>query len=261
MSITLNKTTNILTIAASDPSSGAGAQANLKTIHSLGGFALTAITALTAQNTLEVTDTYPTSCTNLKKQLDAIAKDIPIHAIKVGMLFHKDLIDVVGSFLKKHVHIPIVLDPVMVSTSGSTLLQEDAKVQLVNKIFPNVSVITPNLNEAKRITNSQNIETIFKKLQLLTDGAILVKDINPKSRMAEDILQSHGKQYIFKAKRIQSNNTHGTGCTLSSAIATFLAFDNSLIPAVTKAKKYITKAIEKSQSLQFGHGHGPLLHL
>ena len=255
------KTINVLTIAGSDSSSGAGIQADLKTIHSLGGFAVTAITAITAQNTTGVSAIMPVSAGIIHAQLSSLYDDIPIHAIKIGMLFNEAIIDEAINFLDKVKNIPIVIDPVMVATSGSRLLEPDAEHKLIHHLLTKATIITPNLKEAAVISSEHKLKNIIYKMKNLFVNPVLIKDIEPDSTKAKDLLIVNNKEHIFLSKKIISNNTHGTGCTLSSAIATYLAQQLPLIEAVSKAKRYIEEKILLSQPLVFGQGHGPLLHL
>lgn len=254
------KPINILTIAGSDSSAGAGIQADMKTIHSLGAYALTAITALTAQNTQGVVGIQSVSADFMSQQLNTIAIDIPIHAIKVGMLFNDEIISAVADFLSKQPEIPVVLDPVMVATSGDLLLEPQAKIALIDMLFPLATVVTPNYQEATVIANADELSEISQHFSRMNQ-AVLIKDCEPKSSEAIDCLVHGENQQHFSSPRIKSRNTHGTGCTLSSAIATYLGYGYPLVDAITEAKRYLSELIKVSQDLSLGKGQGPMMHL
>jgi len=254
------KPINILTIAGSDSSAGAGIQADMKTIHSLGAYALTAITALTAQNTQGVVGIHGISAAFMSQQLNAIAIDIPIHAIKIGMLFNEEIIASAAEFLSQHPDIPVVLDPVMVATSGDMLLEPEAKTALIDRLFPLATLLTPNFQEASVITNKDDIHEIIDCFKQMNQ-AVLIKDCEPQSDEAIDCLVNGKNQQQFTCPRTQSRNTHGTGCTLSSAIATYLGYGYPLVEAITEAKRYLSELIKISQDLSLGKGQGPMMHM
>lgn len=252
-----------LTIAGSDSSGGAGIQADIKTMTAHGIYAMSAITALTAQNTLGVTEIYPVSVGFLAKELDAIFTDIYPDAVKIGMLSSQELMEVVKDKMEEYKVKHLVLDPVMVATSGSDLMENNAYKYMLDKLFPLAEIVTPNIPEAEKLAGIKikNAEDMIHAGQIIFDtsgAAVLVKgghSIND----ANDILVYEGGFHSFEGKRIDNPNTHGTGCTLSSAIASNLAKGDNLITAVEKAKEYITGALEAG--LNLGHGSGPLNHM
>lgn len=251
----------VLTIAGSDSSGGAGIQADLKTICAHKMYGMSAITALTAQNTLGVTDIMNVTPNFLNNELDAIFTDIYPDSVKIGMVSDKDLIKTISNSLKKYNAKNIVLDPVMVSTSGSKLLSDDAINALIEELFPIADIITPNILEAEALTgikinNSDDMLKAGLELKKITKN-VLVKgghSIND----ANDLLITDEGYYWINGKRINNPNTHGTGCTLSSAIACELTH-HCLYDSIVRAKKYISKALESN--LDLGHGSGPLDHM
>lgn len=256
----------LLTIAGSDSGGGAGIQADLKTFSALGAFGMSAIAALTAQNTLAVTAIHPVPPDFLQKQIEAVLDDIGVDAVKIGMLATPDLIAVVAETLARYDVKNIVLDPVMVAKSGDRLLQENAIDALRERLFPLASVITPNLSEAsvllgRRILMESEMERAAKDLQALGAKNVLLKGGHLIGERSSDVLLlENGKALWFEAERIETANTHGTGCTYSSAIATFLGKGYSLENAVASAKRYITDAIRFGARYKLGHGHGPVHH-
>ncbi len=252
----------VLTIAGSDSIGGAGIQADIKTLTMHGVYATSAVTALTAQNTLGVTDIMEVSPNFLTKQLDAIFTDIPPNAVKIGMLSSASIISVVAKRLMFYKPKRIVIDPVMVATSGSALLQNSAVSALQNELLPLATIITPNIPEAE-VLSGMKIQTKSDRLlaaQKLSEHfsvAVLLKGGHAEED-ADDILYTNGTYSVFREKRISNPNTHGTGCTLSSAIAANLAKGDSLETAVKKAKAYVSGAL--SAHLNLGKGSGPLNH-
>lgn len=252
----------VLTIAGSDCSGGAGIQADIKTITAHKLYAMSAITALTAQNTTGVYGIMDVTPEFLGNELDCIFNDIYPDAIKIGMVSSAELICTIADKLKEFKAKNIVLDPVMVSTSGSRLLAEDAAETLINKLIPLADIITPNIPEAEvlsgiKINTVSNMESAAFKIAKKYKGAILIKgghSIND----ANDLLYVNEKIEWINGQRINNNNTHGTGCTLSSAIASSLALGYDLSQAVKNAKKYISGAL--SANLNLGKGSGPLDH-
>ena len=251
-----------LTIAGSDSSGGAGIQADLKTMTMNGVYAMSAITALTAQNTTGVTGIMEVTPEFLMKQLDAIFTDIYPDAVKTGMVSSSELIHTIVIALKTYKAKNIVVDPVMVATSGAKLISDDAIETLKKELLPIATVITPNIPEAEvlseiKINNEEDMiiasRIIYEKYgcNVLCKGGHQINDAN-------DLLYRDGSYIWFKGKRIPNNNTHGTGCTLSSAIASFLAKEESLDEAVKHAKEYISHALEAQ--LDLGKGSGPLAH-
>lgn len=252
----------VLTIAGSDCSGGAGIQADIKTISACGLYATSAITALTAQNTQGVTRIQEVSPDFLASQLDAVFTDIVPDAVKIGMLSSAKLIEVVAQKLCEYGAKHIVLDPVMVSTSGSTLMQQEALSALKTNLMPLAEVITPNLAEAEvfsetKICSEYELVQAAKEIQQFYEGGILVKGGHSPGN-ANDLLYYQGKQIWFCEKRVNNSNTHGTGCTLSSAIACGLARGSSLKQSIADAKRYLTGALR--YGLNLGHGSGPLYH-
>ena len=252
----------VLTIAGSDSSGGAGIQADIKTMLANGVYAMSAVTALTAQNTTGVYDIMEASPENLAAQLDAVFTDIFPDAVKIGMVSGKELIRVISEKLKSYQANHIVVDPVMVSTSGSKLLKEDAISALVEELFPLAEVITPNLPEAElllgeKISTKQDMEQAVVRLEERFSVCVLLKG-GHLSGGADDILTERGRVLWIPGEQVDNPNTHGTGCTLSSAIASGLAKGLSLEEAVKGAKEYLTGALQSGLSL--GRGSGPLDH-
>ena len=251
-----------LSIAGSDSSGGAGIQADLKTMTLNGVFAMSAITALTAQNTTGVRSIEEVSPSFLKDQIDAVFEDIYPDAVKIGMVASSELIMTIAERLKYYNAKNIVADPVMVATSGSALLKTDAVETLAKEIFPIAAIITPNIPEAEilssmKIENEKDMIDAAKKIEIEYGCAVLIKgghSIND----ANDILCKKGTITTFKGKRIDNPNTHGTGCTLSSAIASNLAKGYSIEDSIQKAKDYISGAL--SAGLDLGKGSGPMNH-
>lgn len=253
----------ILTIAGSDCSGGAGIQADIKTISAHKMYAMSVITALTAQNTMGVNGIYGVTPEFVSMQLDSVFTDIFPDSIKTGMLSEPEIIHAVARSLKKYKAGNIVVDPVMVSTSGSRLLSENALSVLTSELFPVAAVLTPNIPEAEVLTgiSINNTDDMIKAAEIIsekTDAAVLVKGGHRVSD-ATDILYEHGNISVFSSERIDNPNTHGTGCTLSSAIACGLADGLSIKQSIQNAKNYLTGAL-KAQ-LNLGNGSGPVDHL
>ncbi len=252
-----------LSIAGSDSSGGAGIQADIKTMSANGVFAMTAVTALTAQNTTGVTDILDSTPAFLSAQLDAVFTDIFPDAVKIGMVSSAELISVIAQKLRQYGARHIVVDPVMVATSGSRLLREDAVEALKTELLPLAEVATPNIPEAEiladmPIRTPADMEAAARKISEQYGCAVLCKgghDLND----ANDLLWKDGAGYWFNGRRINNPNTHGTGCTLSSAIAANLAKGMALEDAVRRAKEYISGAL--AAMLDLGHGRGPMNHL
>ncbi|MBS7008711.1 bifunctional hydroxymethylpyrimidine kinase/phosphomethylpyrimidine kinase [Anaerostipes sp.] len=253
----------VLTIAGSDCSGGAGIQADLKTMDAHGVYGMSAIAALTAQNTIGVADIYHVSKDFLEQQLDCIFTDIFPDAVKIGMIPEKELIQAAAEKLKEYDAKNIVLDPVMVSTSGSRLLSEDAIGFLKETLFPAADIITPNVPEAEvlsgvRIRSKEDMQEAAEKIGEYFDGYILVKG-GHSVEDANDCLFYRGKKKIFRGTRVENENTHGTGCTLSSAIACNLAMGCDMETSIQNSKEYITGAL--LDGLDLGKGNGPLNHM
>lgn len=256
----------VLTIAGSDSGGGAGIQADLKTFSALGCFGMSVITALTAQNTQAVTDIYPVSADFVAKQIDAVISDIGVDALKIGMLNTPDIIKIIADKLKEYKVKNIVLDPVMIAKSGDKLLQDESITALKEELIPLARVITPNIPEAEvlakeSIKDRKDLEKVAIKLLELGPEGVLVKGGHFENAESPDCLAlSSGKIIWLEAKRINSPNTHGTGCTTSSAIASYLAKGLDLENAVRAAKNYIQSAIIAGAEYKIGHGHGPVHH-
>lgn len=253
----------VLTIAGSDCSGGAGIQADIKTITAHGLFAMSAVTALTAQNTTGVYGIYNVTPEFLENQLNCIFTDIFPDAVKIGMVSEIPLIKAIASSLKKYKPKNIVLDPVMVSTSGSALMAENAADCLINELIPLADIITPNLSEAEvlsgmAITDREDAEKAAEIISEFFSGAVLIKGGHSTGE-ADDLLYYNGSMEWIRGQRIENPNTHGTGCTLSSAIASNLAKGLNLTDGVKAAKEYISGAI--GAQLNLGRGRGPLNHL
>ncbi len=254
----------ILVIAGSDSSGGAGIQADIKTITSLGSYAMTAITAVTSQNTKGVKSVIAINPEFIKEQILYSCLDIKPNAIKIGMLHSSAVINSVISSLKKINVNKIILDPVMIAKGGSQLISTQAVITMKDKLIKKTFLITPNIPEAEILTKikiSQTDEVIKAGYILLNMGAknVLIKGGHRKSKYIEDILINKKEIKIFKSKRIKTKNTHGTGCTLSSAITTFLSCGKPLKKSCELGIKYVNQAI--SSNPNFGKGHGPVNHL
>ncbi len=253
---------NLLTIAGSDSCGGAGIQADIKTFSALGTYGMSVITAVTAQNTTGVLAVSEMDIDIIKKQIDCLYDDIEIHGVKIGMVSSIEIIEAIAESLKRNHAKNIILDPVMVSKSGCHLLRQESIDALIKLLFPLALVVTPNLFEAEVITGDK-IETIEQmenaavKIHKLGAQNVIVKG-GHLSGDAVDILYDGVTFTPIKGTRISTKNTHGTGCTFSSAIAAFIAKGNSIQDAALKAKKYINGAIESS--IELGHGVGPTNH-
>ncbi len=257
----------VLTIAGSDSGGGAGIQADIKAISATGCFACSVITAITAQNTLGVFDIFPIPLAHIASQLDAVFQDLNIVAVKIGMLADADIINLVAEKLEQYRPQYVVLDPVMVATSGDLLLKETAISSLKERLLPLADLITPNLPEAAALTgletpeNSAQVEQMVMALRHLNTPAVLLKGGHFENESSsDDILITAQNTHTVTAQRIATKNTHGTGCTLSSAIASFLAQGEELSEAVEHAKRYITDAIDNAEQLHVGQGRGPVDH-
>ena len=252
-----------LTIAGSDSSGGAGIQADIKTMTANGVFAMSAITALTAQNTTGVTDIFETTPKFLAEQLDAVFTDIYPDAVKIGMVSSAELIGTIAERLRFYKAKHIVVDPVMVATSGSKLLRDDAVAALTAELLPLAEVLTPNIPEAEilagmTITDAAGMEASAKTISEKYGCAVLCKG-GHQINDADDLLWRGGTGKWFRGKRIANPNTHGTGCTLSSTIASNLAKGYDLDTSVERAKAYISGAL--AAMLDLGHGSGPMDHM
>ncbi len=255
-----------LTIAGSDSGGGAGIQADLKTFSALGAYGCSVITALTAQNTLGVTGIMDVPADFVSQQISAVFDDINVNAVKIGMLSQPATIAAVALGLNTYRLRHVVLDPVMVAKSGDALLQPDAVSGLKEHLLPFASVITPNLPEAAVLLGLDyaiertDMEDAARDLHHLGADAVLLKGGHLDGGDSSDLLFDGEAYHWFSAERIDTRNTHGTGCTLSSAIAALLARNYDLKHAVSGAKAYIAEAIAQADSLDVGQGHGPVHH-
>ncbi len=253
----------VLTIAGSDSGGGAGIQADIKTIQANGGFAMSAITSVTAQNTCEVTCAFDLPTNLLEAQLDAVFSDFEVSALKTGMLSSSRIVTSVTKKLVEFAPQNLVVDPVMISKSGFPLLQTEAIDILKSDLFPLATVVTPNVYEAEflagcDINTLDDAKCAAENICNYGCQSVLVKGGHLLGEDSTDVLYADGEFMLFEAERIETKNTHGTGCTYSAAIATHLAHGESLRGAIGAAKKYITNAI--LHSLDIGHGHGPTNH-
>ncbi|MCI6677027.1 MAG: bifunctional hydroxymethylpyrimidine kinase/phosphomethylpyrimidine kinase [Clostridiales bacterium] len=252
----------ILTIAGSDSSGGAGIQADLKTFLANGTYGMSAITAITAQNTTGVFAIQDIDPAIVKAELDAVFTDIIPDAVKIGMVSSPELIHVIAEALKQYDAKNIVLDTVMVSTSGYSLLKPEAKQALITELLPLAAIITPNIPESevlaqREVKTKEDMEEAAKIIAAKTNAAILIKGGHLEDT-ADDLLYIEGTMHWLRGRRIQTENTHGTGCTLSSAIAANLGKELSLLDAVKAAKEYLAGALEAG--LDLGKGNGPVDH-
>ena len=254
----------ILIIAGSDSSGGAGIQADIKTVTALGGYAMTAVTAVTAQNTSGVGAIVSIKPEVIKKQILFTCKDIKPNVIKIGMLHSSKVIEFVAEALKKIKTNKIILDPVMIAKGGAKLINKSAIKTLKKKLIKNVYLITPNIPEAEVLTQIKikNFKDMIRAGNILLKYGVknvLLKGGHRKSKNIEDILLNKKEIIIFKNKKIKTKNTHGTGCTLSSAIATFLSCGKPLKKSCELGIKYVNQAIRSNPN--YGKGHGPINHL
>lgn len=256
----------VLTIAGSDSGGGAGIQADLKTFSALGCYGMTAITAITAQNTRGVTGIHGIPPEMLRAQIDAVVEDIGVDAVKIGMLHSPEVVQVVADAILRHGLPNVVLDPVMVATSGDRLIAEETVGTLVRALFPLAAVVTPNLDEAgwllgRAIADESALDAAATDLLALGARAVLLKGGHLPGDRVVDVLALPGdERHRLEAARIVTHNGHGTGCTLSSAIAAHLALCQPLAQAVRLARQYILGAIAAGADVRTGHGHGPLNH-
>lgn len=259
--------TIVLTIAGSDSSGGAGIQADIKAISALGSFAASAITSITAQNTLGVQGIHPIPAGMVRQQIEAVMDDLHPDALKIGMVCDKDIAHIIAESLRKYRPQWVVYDPVMVATSGHKLMTDDTIECICQELIPQATLITPNLYEAQillreKITCLHEMEKGADVLGKTYGCSVLIKGGHLEGGEMCDILYDAKEEQIFRypAPKIESHNLHGTGCTLSSAIATKLSQGHSMKEAIALAKSYVTKAIDAAKDMQIGHGHGPLWH-
>lgn len=256
----------VLSIAGSDSGGGAGIQADLKTFSALGCYGMTAITAITAQNTLGVRAIHGIPVDMLRAQIDAVAEDIGVDAVKIGMLHTPDVVRVVVKAIARHQMLQVVLDPVMVATSGDRLMEQATVDVLVQELFPLATVVTPNLDEAalllgRAIDGADALDEAATALLALGAPAVLLKGGHLPGDTVTDVLAlAGGGRLRLQSPRIATHNGHGTGCTLSSAIACHLALGLPLPQAVEQARAYILGAIAAGADVRTGQGHGPLNH-
>ena len=258
-----NNQPRVLTVAGSDCSGGAGIQADIKTITVLGGYASSAITALTAQNSLGVREISTVPAAFMAKQMTAVLEDIGADVIKIGMLGAADVILAVAAVLEKYPDIPVVLDPLMVATSGDRLIGPEGLETLKTHLIPKAELLTPNIPEAETLTGLSitcldDMKKAASELLKLGCRVVLVKGGHLEGEQITDLLADQGGDEIFTGKRIKTRHSHGTGCTLSSAIAVFLASGLPLKKAVALAREYVVKAMVSAPRL--GEGQGPLGH-
>ena len=257
----------VLTIAGSDSGGGAGIQADIKAISAIGSYACSAITAITAQNTQGVSAIFPIPLEHVAAQLDAVFSDIRVSAVKIGMLADAEIIRVVADRIRQYSPTHLVLDPVMVATSGDPLLEQSAISTLKSELLGLATIITPNLPEAALLTgqpiprSEAEMLDMVSSLRQLNAQAVLLKGGHLSDSVdSVDLLITKDDVLRLSAKRIATQNTHGTGCTLSSAIASYLAQGYALPEAVSAAKDYLSQAIAAADTLQIGQGHGPVHH-
>lgn len=261
-----HKTPIALTIAGSDSSGGAGIQADLKTFAVLGVYGASVVTALTAQNTHGVSAIHAIPAEFVAKQMEAVFSDLDVSAVKIGMLAQRDVIEAVAEGLDRYPGAPIVVDPVMVATSGDVLLEPEAEAALTSRMIPRATLVTPNMPEAARLlgtTEARNEDELCsqaERLMQLGPKAVLLKGGHRHTDEAVDILFDGSDLVTLRASRIDTAHTHGTGCTLSAAIAAGLAQGRPLIESIREAKWFVSAAIRAGMELRVGKGRGPLDH-
>lgn len=254
----------VLIIAGSDSGGGAGIQADIKTVTALGSYAMTALTAVTAQNTKGVKKITPIPTTNVQKQITLVLDDIGTNAVKIGMLYNSSIIKCVYRILKKYKLKNIVLDPVMVAKDGTRLINDNAITYLRKLLLPLSNIVTPNIPEAEILTgysisNKEDMVKAAKKILNMGPKNVLLKGGHLKNKMIFDILVSKKRIRIFSKKKIRTRNTHGTGCTLSSALSTCLSQKKNTLQSCKISLKYVYRAIISAPG--YGKGFGPLNHL
>jgi hydroxymethylpyrimidine/phosphomethylpyrimidine kinase len=260
----MRKLARVLTIAGSDSGGGAGIQADLKTFQAFDVYGMSVITSVTAQNTQEVRSVYNISPVVIADQIDMVVSDIGVDAVKVGMLSNADIIKVVAKKIFEHKLQNVVLDPVMVAKSGCFLLQKGDEEYLIKELLPQVELVTPNIPEAEIISNSkikdlEDMKQAAREINKLGVNSVLIKGGHLPGTEIIDLLFYNGKFFVYRSRRVETQNTHGTGCTLSSAIAASLADGYNLQEAVDRARNYVYKAIKNAPD-NIGKGHGPLYH-
>ena len=256
-----------MTIAGSDSGGGAGIQADLKTFAAFGVFGTSAITALTAQNTVGVLGILPVAPEFVALQIDAIVRDIGTDAVKTGMLSSQAIIEIVAAKILEHRLRPVVVDPVMVAKSGDALLEPSARDALIERLLPLAAVVTPNLPEAEVLCgfSVSDLESMKKAARAIHDvgpACVVVKGGHLLDSETSTDLYFDGRRFEeLTEPRVDTRNTHGTGCTFASAIAARLAVGDSPWDAVREAKRYVTRILKASAALSVGHGHGPMNHM
>lgn len=257
---------SVLSIAGFDGSGGAGIQADTKTISALGCYATNVLTALPVQNTQGVRNIYPIPMQAVKDQLDCIFDDIVPDAIKIGMVHTPELVEIIQNKLIDFPEIPVVFDPVMVATSGHHLINQETIQEIITRLFPLATIITPNMDEAsvlvnQPIINLDDMEQAIVKISEMNIKSILLKGGHlPTEELTSLFLDSEKKIHRFSFPKFETKNTHGSGCSLSSAIASYLALGKSLLEAVTLAQDYVHLAIKNGANVKIGKGNGPLNH-
>lgn len=255
-----------LTIAGSDSGGGAGIQADLKTFSALGVFGTSALTALTAQNTLGVSAVHAPPPDFVAAQIAAVLTDFRVGAAKTGMLHSAEIITAVAEALAEAPDLPLVVDPVMIATSGDPLIRPEAVMVMVKKLFPRAALVTPNLAEAAALTHApiaQDLDAMQRQgeaIRAMGARAVLMKSGHAEGAEAIDLLVSEEGTRLFSAPRVETRHTHGTGCTLSAAIAAGLARGQPMEEAIGEAKAYLTAALVAGRELGLGHGNGPVHH-
>ncbi|MCW8886005.1 MAG: bifunctional hydroxymethylpyrimidine kinase/phosphomethylpyrimidine kinase [Motiliproteus sp.] len=255
-----------MTVAGSDSGAGAGIQADLKTFSALKTYGLTAVTAVTAQNTRQVYDLLPMPSELVVAQMSALFEDFPVRAIKLGMLADESIVAGVAEKLADYASVPLVLDPVVISSSGKTLLSEKGVGLLIEKLIPQTALLTPNVDEAALLINKEvafvlrHPERSAKCLLEMGAEAVLLKGGHRGGEDSKDVLISETGVTVLSAKRVNTRNNHGTGCTLSAAIAAFIAKGLDLESSVKEAKNYIQSCLLAADELDLGGGAGPLKH-
>ncbi len=256
----------VLTIAGFDASGGAGIQADIKTISALGCYATSVLTALPLQNTKTVKSIFEIPAHIVTEQLHLLLEDIVPDAIKIGMLNSAENILGIAKILKLYPNIPVILDPIMISSSGTILIQNDAKDTLQKELFPLISLLTPNLDESAYLVgfpviSADDMLLAAQKISDMRAKAVLVKGGHLRSNIIPSLyLDANNNSHLIDQKRVDSPNTRGTGCTLSSAIASFLAQGLPLFEAIAAAHKYVFKAINSAKAISIGKGNGPMNH-
>jgi hydroxymethylpyrimidine/phosphomethylpyrimidine kinase len=256
----------VLAVSGSDSSAGAGLQADLKTCAALRVYAATAVTAITAQNSLGVSRVEPVSASMVKQQMLSVLEDLPVSAVKIGMLADAGVVDAVCDVLDQYADLPVVLDPVLISSSGRMLLDAAGQASLVKRLLPLATVLTPNIMEAAHLLGlthakvESDPESAVRLLAGLGARSVLLKGGHRSGVMCEDLLWSDEELHRFTVQRLDVKNNHGTGCTLASAIAAGLAKGLSVPLSVKMAKAYITESLATADQFELGRGHGSLNH-